>query len=333
MNNLNEDIVEQINLYLSGQMTSEESAAFEQRIREDEALAEWVELQKGAHWLVIGDHLNHVKEMMDQDFKSGQVKTGKSGNATWWISGLVITVLFSILIALIYEDKPESFVPKRARRTEQRVISPDKNKKEGKKDEVKTDSHYQVTRPQTTWNILNPDGKTHSKAKPDLPIKNTAYTPPFDPSNQALITGKMETESTSQPEPISIKEEKKMSLDSADQKPEIKTNVGKEQVTNTKDTLENTNPVLDSGSRYTNSFSFKPEFGEVFTIPMNKGTEGEIRILDRAGNKVYTEKIYVDRVNTWNGMNLQGGISPSGLYIYSIEYTNGQKEFGQIIIY
>lgn len=81
------------------------------------------------------------------------------------------------------------------------------------------------------------------------------------------------------------------------------------------------------------SYSFAPAYNEVFHFPVDETTEGTMVIKDKGGNTVYATEIKGGQPSQWDGSNLQGGICSPGIYIYILEYRNGRKVPGQVVVY
>lgn len=79
------------------------------------------------------------------------------------------------------------------------------------------------------------------------------------------------------------------------------------------------------------SYVFAPEKGETWKISGNNNADFTITIINIAGTQVYKSQIMQGEFE-WQGIGQQGEYLSAGLYIYVIEYTNGQKENGQVTI-
>jgi hypothetical protein len=79
------------------------------------------------------------------------------------------------------------------------------------------------------------------------------------------------------------------------------------------------------------TYSFNPAYGE--TISIKADGDGIITIRNRAGVVVFSGNVSSGEDFTWDGQTLSGGISTPGLYIYSLEYKNGNSVRGEILIY
>ncbi|MBO9703221.1 MAG: gliding motility-associated C-terminal domain-containing protein [Sporocytophaga sp.] len=80
------------------------------------------------------------------------------------------------------------------------------------------------------------------------------------------------------------------------------------------------------------SFSFSPEFGETLKIPISSEEAGILSIYNRAGLLIFKTKTGQGEIAEWNGNDMTGNLAVAGLYVYIVEYSNGQKENGQITV-
>jgi hypothetical protein len=305
------DILEQIDLYLEGKLGAEEAKEFELRKNADKEFSDLVLRQKLSNEIIVGNRLNSLKVMMDHDFDSGKV-SNKKGNFKWWITGLVIIAAL-FLIGINYINQKEKPMLIKDNSAGKETINPAdvlSDKKQPFYPESKTtDSRIRKKKGvnpgmDAPFNELSPEVlKSEIFEKEAIPISDLKQ----ELNNSDLDSKKTEADKISNHAAVP---EKKPIV-------EVKDEVSENEASGKKN----------------NSYSFKPEFGEVFQIPVEAGKEAEIKIMNRGGSLLFTQKLYGDHVNTWDGRNSHGGISPPGLYIYILEYTNGLKESGQIIIY
>lgn len=80
------------------------------------------------------------------------------------------------------------------------------------------------------------------------------------------------------------------------------------------------------------SYSFQPDQGEVLEFPIEHSRSYSIFILNKQGVGVYTYRSSEGTAPVWNGADQHGKPLEAGLYIYLIEYANGEKEKGQITL-
>ncbi len=79
------------------------------------------------------------------------------------------------------------------------------------------------------------------------------------------------------------------------------------------------------------TYSFNPAYNETINIKVEG--EATITIRNRAGVVVFSGNVSSGEDFTWDGQTLSGGISAPGLYIYFLEYKNGNSARGEILIY
>lgn len=80
------------------------------------------------------------------------------------------------------------------------------------------------------------------------------------------------------------------------------------------------------------SFSFSPTYNEVLTIPVPEGKEGVIRIYSKSGREVYSA-FFRSENPAWKGYDQSNVAVSSGMFIYILEFTDGNKEKGDIAVY
>ncbi|MBY0425028.1 MAG: hypothetical protein K2Q22_05270, partial [Cytophagales bacterium] len=81
-----------------------------------------------------------------------------------------------------------------------------------------------------------------------------------------------------------------------------------------------------------NKFVFNPSAGESLQIPLKENRPYLFTLRNRVGSIVYTHHYAASSHFEWEGISLPEQHQGSDLYIYAIEYDNGQQENGQITI-
>lgn len=305
------ELLERVDLYLEGKLSSEEKAALEAQMEADSSLAELVQHQKVSNELILGERLHNVKALMDQDFAAGKVKGGTNG-LKWWTGGLVLAG--AVVLFLLVQPSTTSLVSVNEKKV------PVENKKydnDRKPTPPETQASDQVAGEKKV--IKNPV----KKEKPSAESKEEPLIP-ADEEREEEVSGKddiieeikIAENKIEIPEPVIPQEKTVTETKAPEHKPE-KPEVAKAE-----------NVRIRKGEDH----GFKPEFGEVFQLTVPEGKEAEIRIMNRAGNIVFSRKAESEQF-IWDGRTLQGGIAQAGLYIYILEFANGEKESGQIIIY
>jgi hypothetical protein len=307
--NRNPETLEKIDLYLSGQMEPGEEAAFKQLAEKNVEIAELIEEKKIADLFIIASRLSDVKLLMDKDFKEGIVRNlgQKNTNFKWWITGFCVLLTTSVILYF-------TFIP------------PDKITNEPDLSDITSQENLpEVLKSKESTEIVLPkkEKKTYPKGK-QLDHKTFADTINLVLELDSNI-GVLEEQIIILPDTkmISFPEQSAPLVEKNDSTGLIPENI----------IILPSQPEDIQSDDSENNFSFKPEYREVFNIPVYTEFEGFIKIFDRVGNIVYTQRIFNNQANTWDGTNSRGGISPPGLYIYIIEYLDGHKKTGQIIIY
>jgi hypothetical protein len=312
------EMMEKIDAWLSGKMDRDDSIKFEEEISNSPELGAEVENQKMADLLVLGNRLNQIKQQMDQDFRDGKVgKTAEKQLPFKGITGMLIILLISGTAAYFLLKQPQN---KTTAIEKQSEIPQNSGKISNIKGTgaIPASSGNLSEKPSHTSELNATDKKTDFQELPVPAGSGNTITSLAD-ENSAVVVIACSTVSVEEPQLT-------YTPDSEAKKTEIiseKTKEIKEEKT------EDSHP----SEKESDSFSFNPGYQEVFNIPMNKGPEAEFTVLDRSGKVIWRERIYQDRINTWDGRNLEGGISRPDLYIYCLDYTNGKKARGQVIIY
>jgi hypothetical protein len=313
--NRNPETLEKIDLYLSGQMEPGEETAFKQLVEKNAEIAELIEEKKITDLFIIASRLSDVKLLMDKDFKEGMVRnSGQNTNFKWWITGFCILLTTS---AILYF----TFTP-----SDKITVEPDLSditSQENLPEVLKSKESTDIVLPKKENKIYQKEKRIYEK---DKQLDHKAFA---DTINLVLELdsniGVLEKQTSILPDTkmISLPEQSTPLVEKNDSTGLIPENIS----------ILPPQPENTQTDDSENNFSFKPEYREVFNIPVYTEFEGFIKIFDRVGNIVYTRKIFNNQVNTWDGTNSRGGISPPGLYIYIIEYPDGHKKTGQIVIY
>lgn len=302
--------MERVDLYLEGKLSFEEKSALEAQMEADSSLAELVQHQKVSNELILGERLHNVKALMDQDFAAGKVKGGANG-LRWWAGGFAFAG--AVVLFLLAQSSRTS------------VVSVDKETRPLEKKNYTKEHQPTPLETQTSDEVAKEKEAVENRVSKERPSAENKEVPviPLDMGREKEALAKED-----------IKEEVETTeKDIEILKPEIPQ---KRPVTETKapEHKEEKAEVSENARiRKGEDYGFKPEFGEVFQLTMPEGKEADIRIMNRAGSLVFTQKVEADQTLMWDGRSLQGGISPAGLYIYILEFANGEKESGQIIIY
>jgi len=89
-------------------------------------------------------------------------------------------------------------------------------------------------------------------------------------------------------------------------------------------------PVIDCNT-VKNEFAFNPSLNETFKFPIESGDEGNIKILTRNGQLVFSANF--PDVQEWHGDSNTGFGIEAGVYVYVIEHKNGKLQKGFVTLY
>ncbi|MBO9698946.1 MAG: hypothetical protein J7604_01990 [Sporocytophaga sp.] len=105
--NIGEETLELIDRYLSGDLTESEKKSFNQRLAQDAEFKTWVENQKFANELILGDRLYSLKSMMDEDFSSGKVKGNQNAlkNGRIFLFGGMALVASALMLFFMFRKE------------------------------------------------------------------------------------------------------------------------------------------------------------------------------------------------------------------------------------
>ncbi len=79
-----------------------------------------------------------------------------------------------------------------------------------------------------------------------------------------------------------------------------------------------------------NKFTFNPDNGEMRKVPAEKSSDFTLFIHNRRGEPIFKKQLSAGF--EWDGTDSNGALLESGMYLYVIEYSDGNKENGQITI-
>lgn len=90
---------------------------------------------------------------------------------------------------------------------------------------------------------------------------------------------------------------------------------------------------LESKKCFTqHNFSFNPQMGEVWTYQPEQNYAYSVKITSKRGMVVWQHNFADTELLTWEGNSSTGELQESGIYIYEINYVNGATEHGTITI-
>lgn len=78
-------------------------------------------------------------------------------------------------------------------------------------------------------------------------------------------------------------------------------------------------------------YLLNPQFS-VWEIPFNKEKNAFLKIMNKKGLTVYKQELEINSYHEWNGQTQENRLLPLGLYVYLIEYEDGEIEQGYITL-
>lgn len=353
-----------IDSYLNGKLEGEALRTFENQLQSDPAFAEEVSFQQLTNEVVVGASYDDLRSQMTKDIDkidtSAKIKT-------WSLYTVAALVLLSGGIGYYtYSQKETDSKPTLTKEvnpttqlynsgnTSGAPITKHSNTSSAKKDpsnitNVK-ESPASIVDIQTTPAPIipipqhTPAAATTTDAKTNQPIEHN--TTLANPCLNAQITAEISTKPSCPNESagtILIPQVHggtgpyTLALDHASGKPIKDTysylSAGTHTlfITDKNGCSKEFHVIIAEKNCKKTSYVFAPEKGETWKISGNDNTDFTITILNMAGTQVYKSHTMQGEFE-WQGIGQQGEYLSAGLYIYIIEYTNGQKENGQVTI-
>lgn len=352
----------EIDQYLNGELSDDALIKFEKALAEDPALRDEVANQQLLNEVVLGAELDVLRERIKKDINNlDQKNTTKK----WLLGGsLLLLISAAVGIGLSINNKSEK-TPSVKNSTEKPVftysdtspntelpisekknpnnkevgIAPNSSKSlERLSDTIQEEQKTETTLTETSTIIL------------DTLVSNPPLAPKLDPCNGVNINFTVSsTSSCSTGATGEIKvAENSLNGGTAPYSYEFNGNGNFSSISNytnlrpgnytvkVKDqsgcVKEKSVLVSEKDCYKKQSFSFSPEFGETLKIPVSSEEAGTLSIYNRAGLLIFKTKTGQGEIAEWNGTDMTGNLAVAGLYVYIVEYSNGQKENGQITV-
>ncbi len=366
-----ESLYEKIDLYLAGKLSEEELVNFNNRLKEDSALAELVRYQEVANTVVKGQLLAQVKELMDADFEKGRVKPNKN-NTRWWLGGLLaIGLLISVGIynqntksvhKPVNTDEsqiPELSLPEKPQKQEAQAVVElvDNEKKPSVKVKASITKEHTLVEIDSVTPIKNVSAPVKPLVKPaEVKVKKeiiqpekeiicgisakalVSAQPSCEEENTGVITIELQTVKNAE-KPYQFKVEDAYGKAVVQQSPSFTSLMS-----------EYYNVILIDANKCTKDLardvfvdlkecntqetaSFSPGYGEVFQLPTPKEDGATIIIYSKYGKEVFQATLSKGNSEVWDGRNKEGVTQSPGIYIYRIRYKKESDEIGEVLIY
>lgn len=121
--NFPEDIFEQIDQYLKGELAGDSKRAFERKLETDTEFKDFVNTQSVLRQVVIADSLSEIKSMMQSDFAPANRSSKFSNWHIWGLGVLVLSCLVAIFFYSNHDVVEVTFENSLIKNTEDRVDS------------------------------------------------------------------------------------------------------------------------------------------------------------------------------------------------------------------
>ncbi len=79
-------------------------------------------------------------------------------------------------------------------------------------------------------------------------------------------------------------------------------------------------------------YAFNPERGEEWSIPVPADFKGELKILNRSNERVFSTQISYGSPSSWTGTDNSGMLLPKGVYMFTLIPDNGETIKGYVTI-
>ena len=355
-----------IDSYLNGKLEGEALRAFENQLQSDPAFAEEVSFQQLTNEVVIGSSYDSLRSQMTKDIDKidASAKT-----KTWSLYTVATFILLTGAVSTYYythnkgsETKPANTkdsnpttqvvtsqtTPGATVTQSSKTASVQKTTQENNTN-INTKESVAATADTQTAVVPTPNiqQRTPEKATPDvknpLPVEEVIKTTKENPCN---INAKIQSspscvnESTgtiliggvtggTAPYEVYL-----MELSASARRggySYLKSGTYTIRITDANQCVKLFSTEIAEKNCRKTSYVFAPEKGETWKISGTNNDDFTITILNMAGTQIYKSHVMQGEFE-WQGVGQQGEYLSAGLYIYIIEYTNGQKENGQVTI-
>lgn len=356
----------QIDSYLNGKLEGEALRSFEHQLQTDPAFAEEVSFQQLTNEVVMGASYEDIRLQMTKDID--KIDTSDT-TKTWSLYTAAAFILITGAVSIYsYYTNTSSTKPTNTKESNPTVPSsvssqaPDtyittQPKTGSSQKDIQTSipaTQHSVTNTIDTQSTVAPAAQVQQhtaaeKATPDVKITQPVEkTPGTNPCSNTQIAADISTKPTCTNEStgsILIPSAQihggmnpyTLSLDHTPAKPikesysYLSAGTHTILITDKNGCSKEFHVSIAEKNCKKTSYVFAPEKGETWKISGNDNADFTITLINIAGTQVYKSQIMQGEFE-WQGIGQHGEYLSAGLYIYIIEYTNGQKENGQVTI-
>lgn len=354
-----------IDSYLNGKLEGEALRSFEHQLQSDPAFAEEVSFQQLTNEVVTGASYNDLRAQMTKDIdKIDALDTTKR----WSLYTAAVFILITGTVSLYYYTKTSAAKQTDTKKSIPAVQSPVSSSQSGdtySTEDSKTSSsqnNVHSTIPEVKNSVPNkidtqvavvpaPQPQQHTtpvqQTTPDVkivqPFEQVVKTPKESPCNinaHISVSASCLNESTgtigvggltggAAPIHVTIPELSASARNGGFTY--LKAGMYTVRIEDAKGCVKLYSAEVTEKSCKKTSYVFAPDNGETWKISGAGDINYTITLINIAGTQVY-KSVLMQGEFEWQGIGQQGEYLSAGLYIYVIEYTNGQKENGQVTI-
>lgn len=297
------ELYQQIDNYLTNQLSADERNLFEQNLASDPALKSQVELQQITNDLIIENRFNVVFDKVINETPS------KPGfNKSLLLSMVGAGILAAVLLTYFSGNKNEEKVIVNEEKTEKQIDSQSSIKSQTKSLENNNNkSKDLIWKEVILCEIRNEDKYDFTKVDS---ILNASIK--IDSFSSTAISNPLIINSSEKSTIIQLVEKSKSE--------NISTHENKPSVIQPEKTVEKIN------------YSFNPQMGEVWKYSPTLPYKYKVIVYNKSGNKVFEYTADVNQELIWDGQSNLGENISSGLYLVQIQYENNTTVHGEISI-
>ncbi|WP_028980622.1 SprB repeat-containing protein [Sporocytophaga myxococcoides] len=354
----------EIDQYLNGELSDDALLKFEKALAEDPTFRTEVENQQLLNEVVLGAELDVLRERIKKDIK----QLDQKNNTNKWLLGGSLLLLISAAagIGLSINNKSEK-TPSVKNSTEKQVIINNdsfsrselpllsENKRANKKDltikpnsnkspERLSDTIQEEQKKETTLkketntiilDTLTTNPLPYQKSDPCIGV-NINFTVSSTSTCSGASNGEIKVAENSikgGTAPYSYEFNGSGNFSSLSSYTNLRPGSYVVKVKDQSGCVKEKSVLVSEKECYKKqTFSFSPEFGETLKIPVSSEEPGTLSIYNRAGLLIFKTKTGQGEIAEWTGTDMTGNLAVAGLYVYIVEYSNGQKENGQITV-
>lgn len=363
-----DQLYQEIENYLKGNLTADGKTAFEQRLAADAGLQNKVALSKLANTLVIENRLLEVKQAL------GDVHNNPGKPNTWKkiILGITGVLLVGNAALFIFNSKEKTISTQNtAKQTVENISTPAplsapeiNNSSETSLGKGKTNiaNKPTITNPPSSENVIVEERKATTDSLPTASVQSSVPIKPEPEIKEIIPVAPVQPAAVASPcmsihikaktvtvNPCEGEENGSISISDikngyAPYSLQLKDKSGTEvhsyynlkagnysaNITDSKGCIQEIKNIILSEKRCSKDYAFNPFTGEVWNIPISENS-GTLIIHDKAGDLYLQKELNAGTQESWDGYSQQGELK-AGYFIYTINYKNGTLVSGSVSI-